>query len=834
MSEYQPSARRPIADLFRATARHSVQLRLRLRIDADLVSYASMIAAAGAGLCFWRSGHHLWLLILAVALCFLRLWMNMLDGMVAIAAGTASRRGEILNELPDRISDVLIFVGVAHSGLCHPMGGYWAAIFSLLTAYVGLFGQALGVQRQFGGVMSKPWRMVTLSVGATLALALGLARRSPNQFLAGLTILDWTHVVIIAGCVQTCWVRLSRILLELPSSQGRTSDPPNLQQCTTPAYGVKNETAAAPMAPSEHTLTLWDGTELFYRAWMPTMPTKKAVILFHRGHEHSGRFQDVLDELGLQDVAVFAWDARGHGRSPGDRGYAPSFASVVKDADFFVRHIEQTFDKRLQDMVVLGHSVGAVTAAAWIHDYAPPVRGLVLVTPALRVKLYIPLAVPGLRLLQKIKRGGRSFVKSYIKASMLTHDPEQARRYDSDPFIARSIAVNILLDLHDTGTRLIDDAGAIRVPTLLLTAGRSDWVVRLDAQQKFFKGLGSRKKRMRVFEGLYHDILHERHREPVLNEIRQFVVELFDGEVPPADLSQNELLAADRFGYTRQEYEDLSRPLAPLSPKACSFAIQRFTLKTLGRLSDGIDLGWRSGFDSGQSLDYVYQNSAQGRLGVGKLIDRIYLDSVGWTGVRQRKRNLQKQLYDAIAKVKSAGHFVRILDVAAGPGRYLLGILKDLPPGDVSAQLRDINPANLAVGQNLAKTLGLSGVTFQQGDAFDEQSLAAVEQTPNVVIVSGLYELFPDNSRVLSSLRGLARAMRDGGYLVYTGQPWHPQIEMIARVLTNRNGVPWVMRRRTQAELDCLVNAAGFEKVGMEIDEWGIFTVSLAKIGGVP
>jgi len=68
-----------------------------------------------------------------------------------------------------------------------------------------------------------------------------------------------------------------------------------------------------------------------------------------------------------------------------------------------------------------------------------------------------------------------------------------------------------------------------------------------------------------------------------------------------------------------------------------------------------------------------------------------------------------------------------------------------------------------------------------------------------------------------------------GGYLVYTGQPWHPQLEMIARALTShRQGQAWVMRRRTQAEMDQLVAAAGFRKVTQRIDEWGIFTVSLA------
>jgi hypothetical protein len=67
-----------------------------------------------------------------------------------------------------------------------------------------------------------------------------------------------------------------------------------------------------------------------------------------------------------------------------------------------------------------------------------------------------------------------------------------------------------------------------------------------------------------------------------------------------------------------------------------------------------------------------------------------------------------------------------------------------------------------------------------------------------------------------------------GGLLVYTDQPWHPQQEMTARVLPNRDGDPWVMRCRSQAEMDQLVAAAGFEKIRMLIDDEGIFSVALA------
>jgi phosphatidylglycerophosphate synthase len=214
MGQYEPTSRRPIADGFRATARLATTLCLQSGISADSISYSSMVAAAAAAFCFWKSGAHAWLLFLAPLFCYLRLWFNMLDGMVALASGKASWRGEILNDLPDRVSDVLIFAGVAHSGWCNSFLGYWAAIFALLTAYVGMFGQAVGVQREFSGMMSKPWRMVTLHAGAWVALACFWSNGTAPRF-ASLTILDWACLIVVAGCLQTMAIRLKKIMAAL-------------------------------------------------------------------------------------------------------------------------------------------------------------------------------------------------------------------------------------------------------------------------------------------------------------------------------------------------------------------------------------------------------------------------------------------------------------------------------------------------------------------------------------------------------------------------------------------------------------------------------------------
>ncbi len=214
MAQYEPTSRRPIGESFRNTAHLATRLCVERSVHPDTISYASIVAAAIAAICFWKSGRLSSLLFWAPLFCYLRLWFNKLDGMVALATGKASWRGEILNDLPDRVSDVLIFVGVAHSGWMNPFLGYWAAIFALLTAYVGMFGQAVGVQREFSGVMSKPWRMVALHVGAWLALGLFWGMGGVSV-VRKFTILDITCVIIVAGCMQTIAVRLKRIMAAL-------------------------------------------------------------------------------------------------------------------------------------------------------------------------------------------------------------------------------------------------------------------------------------------------------------------------------------------------------------------------------------------------------------------------------------------------------------------------------------------------------------------------------------------------------------------------------------------------------------------------------------------
>jgi len=574
----------------------------------------------------------------------------------------------------------------------------------------------------------------------------------------------------------------------------------------------------------EHLFTSHDGVELFYRYWPAiTVKPKGATVIFHRGHEHSGRVTHIVDELRQPDFAFFAWDARGHGRSPGERGYSPSLAASVRDVHSFIQHIVAKHHVAERDIAVIAQSVGAVLVATWVHDYAPKIRCMVLASPAFKVKLYVPFARSGIKAMQALR--GPFFVNSYVKAKFLSHDPARIASYDADPLITRPIASHILLSLYQTAERIVDDAVAITVPTQLFISA-ADWVVHHEPQHRFYARLGSDVKERHILPGFYHDTFGEKERAPVLEKVANFIQQRFAEPYHRPDMS-----SADKVGFFRYEADTLASPLSRLSPRGMYWTFNRLGLKVGAVLSQGVELGFKTGFDSGSTLDYVYENQPRGWTALGQFIDKNYLNAIGWRGIRQRKIHIEEMLHVAMTKLRQHGQPVHVMDVASGHGRYILDAIAAAEVKPDSVLLRDYSDLNVQQGTKLIQEKGLQSIArFINANAFAADSYQAISPAPSLSVVSGLYELFADNDLIRCSLNGLSASMQQGAYLIYTGQPWHPQLEMIARALSShRNGQAWVMRRRSQEEMDQLVEQAGFSKVDQRIDEFGIFTVSLAR-----
>lgn len=774
-----------------ATANHVTLTACALSIFLGLGLYVTHAAAP------WYFLLALWMPV--------RMAFNAVDGMLAREHGQKTTLGAYYNELTDVLSDAAVYLPFA---MVAPFSPFWVGAVIVLAGvseFAGALGPTVGASRRYDGPLGKSDRAFVFGL---LALYVSLGGPLPGW-------TAWLMPLLALLLAWTIFNRVARGVAEATAPQGP-------QAAAAPV-----DAAVAPLTQrplEEATFRTHDGEDLFYRHWPATTGASRgAIVLFHRGHEHGARMAHLVDELDLPDFDFFAWDARGHGRSPGLRGYSPSLADSAHDVQTFVEHIAAAHGIRVQDQYVVAQSVGAVIVSAWAHDYAPPVRGMTLASPAFKVKLYVPFARAGLALMYKLR--GLFFVNSYVKAHYLTHDPGRIASFNADPLIARAIAVNVLLDLYSTAGRVVADAAAIVLPTQLLISG-ADWVVHHKPQHRFFARLSSAVKEKREFPGFYHDTLGERDRADAVAAVRAFVLRCFDD--PPAAM---DLLDADTYGATADESRALAAPLPATSARRLYWGAVRAGLRIGGTLSDGIRLGQATGFDSGSTLDYVYRNQPSGKWLIGKLVDRNYLNSMGWRGIRARKTHVEELLLLAMQDLAAAGVPVHLMDIAAGHGRYVLDAVAASPVPPDSILLRDYSDINVRDGQALIAKRSLQDTArFIQADAFDRASLAATAPRPTLAVVSGLYELFPENAPVRESLAGIADAMDAGGYLVYTGQPWHPQLEFIARALTShRGGAAWVMRRRTQAELDQLVAAAGFEKITQRIDRWGIFTVSLAR-----
>ena len=150
---YTPLERRPIASREHRVSRAVAKTLAGIGVEANWISIAGMLGGIAAGGAFALTPtaygpQRLWW-IAGALLIQIRLLGNMFDGMVAIERGTASARGELYNEVPDRVSDSAIFIGLGYAADSAAALGYLAACASLFAAYVRAVGKAAGAHQEF-------------------------------------------------------------------------------------------------------------------------------------------------------------------------------------------------------------------------------------------------------------------------------------------------------------------------------------------------------------------------------------------------------------------------------------------------------------------------------------------------------------------------------------------------------------------------------------------------------------------------------------------------------------------------------------------------------------
>jgi len=188
----------------------------RRGVTPNAVSIAGIAFAAAAGLAFAVAPNldgetRAAVLVAAAAGIQLRLLCNLLDGMLAVEEGLKSKTGDIYNEVPDRIADILILLGAGYSARDLPYGvtlGWAAALVAVLTAYLRVFAGSLGATQLFIGPMAKQHRMFTLTVATLTALVETVAGFPARAIRIGLAL-------IVAGSIVTAIRRIGRLFTEV-------------------------------------------------------------------------------------------------------------------------------------------------------------------------------------------------------------------------------------------------------------------------------------------------------------------------------------------------------------------------------------------------------------------------------------------------------------------------------------------------------------------------------------------------------------------------------------------------------------------------------------------
>ncbi len=216
----QTADRRPIAARSHPLAQSMAAWLVHRGISPDTISIFGLACGVAAGLAFaatrWTDGASAVLWLAGAILIPLRLAANMFDGMVAVERGITSPVGEIYNEIPDRISDSIVLIGVGIAGGDWGLGAS-AALAAVATAYVRAAGKAAGGPSDFSGPMAKPQRMLLITA---LGLWSALAPQGWQPVMAGLALPSLVLIVVIIGCIVTISRRLRRIAGALRRGEG--------------------------------------------------------------------------------------------------------------------------------------------------------------------------------------------------------------------------------------------------------------------------------------------------------------------------------------------------------------------------------------------------------------------------------------------------------------------------------------------------------------------------------------------------------------------------------------------------------------------------------------
>ncbi len=264
----------------------------------------------------------------------------------------------------------------------------------------------------------------------------------------------------------------------------------------------------------KHSQSYWqteDGLKLYHQSWEPETKTKAVICLVHGIGEHSGRYQQVASFFVENGYALLTFDLRGHGKSAGQRGHAPSFEHLMSDIDLLLTEAGQRFPGI--PLFLYGHSLGGMLVLNYVLRRTPVIMGTVSTSPALRTSVDEQTAKIFLaKILGKILPG--LSLPTDLDVNMLSRDPAVVQAYQTDPLVHNQGTLALANGVFEAVPWAFAHADQFPVP-LLLVHGTADQITYARGSQEF----ASQAKgdvTLKLWEGLYHETHNEPEKEQVL------------------------------------------------------------------------------------------------------------------------------------------------------------------------------------------------------------------------------------------------------------------------------------------------------------------------------
>ncbi|HRO66187.1 MAG TPA: lysophospholipase [Pseudobdellovibrionaceae bacterium] len=264
-----------------------------------------------------------------------------------------------------------------------------------------------------------------------------------------------------------------------------------------------------------------DGLNLFFQVW--ENPRARGTILVTHGQgEHSECYHRVVDFFKDGEWSFFAWDLRGHGRSEGKRGYAPSFEDYVSDYRIFLDLMLQDPRMSGKPVILMSHSMGGLVQLKTLAHQSLPVAAQTCSAPFLGLAFTPPgWKDAGARLLNRIYP--EMTLWNEISPSMVTRDPEVIREFEQDVLRHDRISPGVYLGFQPAFDDVMTHASSIKIPTLMQLA-EEDPVVSTPTAKIFFERLGAKDKELRIYgNGARHEIYNDLERNQALTDLKNFV-----------------------------------------------------------------------------------------------------------------------------------------------------------------------------------------------------------------------------------------------------------------------------------------------------------------------